>query len=236
MTRAWTAAASMSPSCHRPRSWAGPGAGGNHSEVEAGADRVGDEGVREPGGHGVLGAPAGAVRRDQDARVHRGQVVEDARDQGLEQRAVEVEPAEQRIERLPAGQPPGVAGDVDHASVTAAGKHDQALALDVDDEGLVVEYERVRLPAAAEPRLLRREAGLVAGGPRYLPGDQHGSLEEEARLLLLDDVEARSGQRLAAGGGYLQRLPARQGDAPPPPEMRGDQHRHARSEEHTSEL
>jgi hypothetical protein len=54
--------------------------------------------------------------------------------------------------------------------VAAAGDDDQALVLDVDDERLVVEDQRVGLPAPAEPGLLGREAGLIAGGAGNLPG------------------------------------------------------------------
>jgi len=93
--------------------------------------------------------------------------------------------------------------------VAAAGDDHQAAAGDIDDEGLVVEHERIGLPAAAEPGLLRRETRLVPGGARDLAGDQHGPAEQETRLLFLDDVEPGLGQRAAAGGGQLDRVAAR---------------------------
>ena len=85
------------------------------SELEAGADRVRDEGSGEPGGHRVLGAPAGAVRGYEHARVQGGQVVQNPGDQRLERRATRWNPPSQRIKRLVAGEAPSVAGDVDHA-------------------------------------------------------------------------------------------------------------------------
>jgi hypothetical protein len=93
-----------------------------------------------------------------------GQVVENPRDERLEHRPVQVEAAYHGVQRAVSGQPPRVPADVDHPGVAAAGDDDQALVPDVDDEGLVVQDQRVRLPAPAEPGLLRREAGLVAGG------------------------------------------------------------------------
>ena len=145
---------------------------------------------------------------------------------GSNYRSGQMEAADQGVERLATAEPLGVPGDVDHARVAAAGDHDQAPAADVDDQRLVIEHERVRLPAAVEPGLLRREARLVPAGPRDLAGDQHRPAEQEARLLLLDDVEARLFQRATAGGGNLDRVPAGQDQAAPPPEVGVDQHRH----------
>jgi hypothetical protein len=115
------------------------------------------------------------------------------RDQWLEQRPAQVEAAEQRIERLPAGQPLGVPGNVHHAGVAAAGDHHDALVADVHDERLIIEHERVGLPASVEPGLLRREAWLVPRGPGDLAGDQHGPAEQEAGLAFLDSAISASG-------------------------------------------
>src|SRR6266481_6030088 len=170
------------------------------SEGEPGTDAVGHEGFAEPGGHGVLGPPAGAVRGNEDRGIEQGEVIEDPRDEGLEDRPVEVEPAEQCVQGLLAGEPPGVAADVDHAGVTAAADHDQPFAADVDDERLIVQHERVGLPDLIDPGLLDREARLVAADAWHLAGDQDGSVEQEAWLLVLDNVEAGLPQRGRAGG------------------------------------
>jgi hypothetical protein len=69
--------------------------------------------------------------------------------------------------------------------VTAAGDDDQALARDVDDERLLVQHQRIGLPALIEPGLLRRE-------PRLVPGDvvhQGGHHDRVNRLQ--DDLDRR---------------------------------------------
>lgn len=142
-------------------------------QLEAGADGVGDERLAEPGADGVLGSPSGAVGGDDDAGHQRAKVVQDPGDERLEDRSAEVEPAHHRVERAFLGQAPGVAADADDSGVAAAGDHQEPLVLDVDDQGLLIEDQRVRLPAAAEPCLLRRQTWLVAGGaghPRRSPG------------------------------------------------------------------
>jgi len=48
-----------------------------------------------------------------------------------------------------------------------------ALAGDVDDQVLVVEDQRVGLPAVAGPGVVDGEAGLELGDPGDLAGDQH---------------------------------------------------------------
>src|SRR6266851_9467277 len=189
------------------------------SEGEPGADAVGHEGFAESGRHGVLGPPAGTVRGNEHLGIEQGEVIEHPRDEGFEQRPVEVEPAEQRVQRLPAGQSPGVAADVDHAGVAAAGDHDQSLAADVDNERLIVQDERVGLPDLIDPGLLDREARLVAADAWHLAGDQDGSVEQEAWLLVLDNVEAGLPQRGRAGGRQLKGLTSGDYRAATAPEM-----------------
>lgn len=75
------------------RAGAIPGAAAPGSEFEAAADQVGPEGVGECGGEGVLGFPAGAVGRDQHARILADQGRDGLRDDLLEDPASEVEPA-----------------------------------------------------------------------------------------------------------------------------------------------
>jgi hypothetical protein len=148
----------------------------------------------------VLGPPSGAVGRDHDTGSEGAKVVEDSGDEGLENRSVEMESAHDRVEGTLFGQAAGVPADVDDPSVAAAGNHEEALVLDVDDERLIVEDEGVGLPAAVNPGLLQREPGLVAGGAGYFAGDQDGSVEQEAGLLLFGDFEAGVGER--SGGSW----------------------------------
>src|SRR6202012_1128779 len=114
-----------------------PAARGLRLKLEAGADGVRHERLAEPGAHGVLGPPSGAVGGYDEVGGQGGQVVENPRDERLEHRPVEVEAAYHGVQRAVSGQPPRVPADVDHPGVAAAGDDDQALVLDVDDEGLV---------------------------------------------------------------------------------------------------
>src|SRR5260370_14854579 len=123
------------------------------SEGEPGADAVGHEGFAESGGHGVLGPPAGTVRGNEHLGIEQGEVIEHPRYEGFEDRPVEVEPAEPCGQPLLTGESPGVAADVDHARVAAAGGHDQSLAADVDDARLIVQDDRGWLPDLIDPGL-----------------------------------------------------------------------------------
>lgn len=67
------------------------------------------------------GAPSGAVGRDHDIGFELLERVECRRDDRLEQRPVEVEPAYDRVYACLAGEPLCVAADVDDARVAAAG-------------------------------------------------------------------------------------------------------------------
>lgn len=79
------------------------------------------------------------------------------------------------------------------------------------------------MPSRANPRLVRREPGFVAGRARNLSGNQHGTLDQETRLTLLRHLEACPGQGPAARRRDFLRFPSRYLDSAPPPEMRMDQ-------------
>src|SRR6185312_3635417 len=91
-------------------------------------------------------------------------------------------------------------------------------------QGLVVEHKRVRLPGFRQPGLLRREPWLVAGHPRHLARDKYRAIQQEAGLLLLNDLEPGAAERLAAGGGYLARIRSWYDDPSASPEVRVDDH------------
>ena len=137
----------------------------------------------------------------------------------------EMEAADDGVQLLHAGEPLGVAADVDDARVPAAGEHDQPAPGDVSDQRLVVQDQRVGLPALAAPGLVDSESLLESGNAVDLASDQHRPVVQERRLPLLDDAEAGVFQRAAAGGGQLERLAAWDGQAPPSPELGVDQHR-----------
>src|SRR5262252_3232336 len=88
----------------RPLSSCGSPWGGAQSEFEARADGVRDERLAKASAHRVLGPPPGAVGRDDDTRSKGAKVIEDLRDEGLEDRSVEMESAHDRVEGALFGQ------------------------------------------------------------------------------------------------------------------------------------
>ena len=119
----------------------------------------------------MLRSPARAVGGNDDARIHGVEVVENPGNERREYGAIEVKTAHHRVQGPILGEATGIAADVHDSGVAAPGDDEQALVLDVDDERLVVEDERVRLPGIVDPRLLRRKAGLLASGAGVLTGD-----------------------------------------------------------------
>jgi hypothetical protein len=101
-----------------------------------------------------------------------------------------------------------VAQDVHDPRVTAAGQHDQAASAHVRDQRLVVEDQRVRLPAPVPVRLVRRHSVFELGRAVDLAGHQERAVEQERRLLALDHVEAGSVESAPARGRQLDRLAA----------------------------
>jgi hypothetical protein len=129
-----------------------------------------------------------------------------------------VEAADHRVEGVDAGEAAGVAGDVDDAGMAAPGEHHQTGPAEVHDQSLVVEDQRVGLPAVVVVGLVEGHAGLEVRGPRHLAGDQHRAVEQQRRLLVLDDLEPGSGQRPLAQRGQLDGVRPRQVDPPPGPQ------------------
>jgi hypothetical protein len=111
-------------------------------------------------------------------------------DDRLEQRAGQVEAADDGMQFPDDGQALGVAADVDDAGVPAAGEHDQPAARDVGDQGLVVQDQRVGFPALPAPGLVDRESLLESGDAVDFPGDQHRPVVQERRLPLLELVRS----------------------------------------------
>ena len=99
-----------------------------------------------------------------------------------------------------------IADRVDDAGVSAAAQNDEAAVAQAEHERLVVEDQRIRLPAAVAVGLVALEAGLELGRPIDLAGDQRRSVEEEGWLPLLDDREAQVLERGATARGELGRV------------------------------
>ena len=110
------------------------------------------------------------------------------------------------------GQLLRVADGVHDPGVAAAAEHDQPAVAHASDQRLVVEDQRIGLPAVVAERLVPLEAGLELGRPVDLAGDQHRAVEEERWLALLDDLETGAFQRRAARRRELDRIEAREAD------------------------
>ena len=107
-----------------------------------------------------------------------------------------------------AGELAGVAGDVDDAGVAAAGEHDETSVAYVEDEGLVVEDQRIGLPLLAFEGLFAGHPLFEVGGTGHFAGHERAGLEQEGRLWPLDDLEAGVDHGPLAGGGHLDRVAA----------------------------
>src|SRR6266498_1639363 len=94
-----------------PPAGTGTSCGLGQPEVECGPDGVLNEVLREPGGDGVGGLPSCAVAGNDQLRRHLFQRVAGRTDDWFEQRPVQVEPAEQRVDAPNAGEPAGVPAD-----------------------------------------------------------------------------------------------------------------------------
>ena len=103
------------------------------------------------------------------------------------------------------------------------------MASDGRHERLIVEDQRVRLPGSTPVRLVDGEPALELGRAVDLAGDEQRSVEQERRLLLLDDVEAGPLEGALARRRQLHRLVARERKPSPGPELRMDEHGHARA-------
>ena len=104
-----------------------------------------------------------------------------------------------------AREPLRVPHDVDDAGVTTAGEDDEPAPGEAHHDRLVVEDQRVGLPAAVDVRLVSQEAGLERRRAIDLARHEHRPVEQERRLSFLDDLEARALERGAAGRGQLGR-------------------------------
>ena len=98
--------------------------------------------------------------------------------------------ADDRMDVVLARELSGIAQDVDDPRVAAAGQDNEAMASDGGHERLVVEDQRVGLPGSVPVRLVDGEPALELGRAVDLTGDQQRPVEQERRLLLLDDVKA----------------------------------------------
>src|SRR5688500_4030303 len=103
--------------------------------------------------------------------------------------------------------------------MAAARDDDKAVAAHAGDERLVVEDQRIRLPALDPVGLVTREAALELGGAVDFAGDVQRALQQKRRLAVLDDVEPGALQRALAGRRQLDRLAPREGHPPAAPEL-----------------
>ena len=108
------------------------------------------------------------------------------------------------------GQPPRVPDGVDDAGMTAAAQDHQAAVAHADHERLIVEDQRVGLPAAAVQCLVSSKPVSNSRRAVDLAGDQCRAVEQERRLALLDDLKAHALERRPAGRRQLARIQTRE--------------------------
>lgn len=155
-----------------------------------GPDAVGDVRVGHGLGEGLCRAPSGAVGRDDCLSADLGQSVDGGFDDRLECWTAEVKAADDRGNGVDAGESARLADDIDDPGVAAPRKHHQPVTGDMDDEGLIVEDERVGCPGPIGERLMKRHAVFEVGGAIDLAGDQHGIVEQQRGLAAFDDFQA----------------------------------------------
>lgn len=105
-----------------------------------------DPAIGQSGRERVLSLPSGAVSWDQEVGPKLGEGLHGRIDVGCKERAVEMEPTEQRVQLGDSSEPQRVPHNVHRPRVAAAGDDDEPFAAHVEDERLVVKNERVRLP------------------------------------------------------------------------------------------
>ncbi|MCK9902545.1 MFS transporter [Frankia sp. Cpl3] len=158
----------------------GAAAARSGSEPERGAGTARDPGVGERQGEGRLRTPAGAVGGGDEVGCQLGERADRRGNDRLEGGAAEVQPADQRVQPIDPGQPQGVPGDVDGARVPAAGQDQETAAPHVHDQRLVVEDERVVLPAGAVPPLVRgRHPAFEVRRAVDLAGDENVAVDQQ---------------------------------------------------------
>ena len=112
-----------------------------------------------------------------------------------------MEAADDRGDGLDAGEPSRIADDIDNPGVPAPGQHDQTMTGDVDDEGLIIEDQRVGRPGPVSQRLVERHAMLEVAGAIHLAGDQYRIVKQQRWLAAFDDFKAGLSSALRLGEG-----------------------------------
>ena len=164
-------------------------------------------------------APAGAVGGDEVVGREVRERVAGRRDDRLEMRSAEVEASDHRVDAVVAGQ-----------------RRTWRRMFTIPECPQPVSTTRPRPRTFATSAWSSRISGsgcqrpspvrLVGGEPLLEPGravdlarDQQRPVEQERRLLLLDDVEAGALERALAGGRQLERFAAGQGHPAAAPEL-----------------
>src|SRR4029079_7920187 len=169
--------------------------------------------------------PTGAMRGHEQVGLEVIEGFDRRLDDRLELRAAEMEPADDGSDRSLPGEQLRVPDYVDDPGVTASGQHHEAATRQAHHNRLVIEDQRVGLPAAVNIGFVSLEARLERRRAIDLARHDYRAVEQERRLSFLDDLESRALQRRAAGRGQLGRIEAGDRYAPTPPEVRVYQHR-----------
>jgi hypothetical protein len=120
---------------------------------------------------------ARAVCWHNDRRGKRGPCIAGLLDQRFGGQATEVEPADDGIDLLDAGQILGIAHGIDNTGMTTTDQDHQPFVPHMQQHGLIIENEWVPFPLAAAQCLLPWHATLECCGPVDLSCHQERSIE-----------------------------------------------------------
>ena len=130
-----------------------------------------------------------------------------------------MKPTDDRADLVRAGEPARVSHRIDDAGVTASAQHHQPPIAEAEHQRLVVEDQRIGLPAILRERLMPGKPSLERRLAVNLTGAEHRSVEQKRRLALLHDREpiSSSAPRLETGnsavslGKLIRRRPQNSG-------------------------
>lgn len=114
-------------------------------QLEVCPDATLDEGVRELACQAVYRSEARAVCGNNDRRDKRSKCIAGLLDDRFGGQATEVEPADDRIDLLNAGQFLGIAHGIDDARMTTTGHYDKSFVSHMEQDGLIIQNEGVTL-------------------------------------------------------------------------------------------
>ena len=146
----------------------------------------------------MLRLPSRAVPWHEQVGRHGGKCFHSRGYARREVRAAQVQTGEECVQAGYRRQPLGVSHDIHGAGMRIRSLR-AGLFHGLDDERLIIEYQRVGSPCRVGPALMRwGHAAFEVGSPVDLAGDQDRAVEQERWLTALDHIEALACERTLA--------------------------------------